>query len=170
MNYRIPFNKSFVTGRELGYVDDVLRNHSTSGDGVYSKKCQALMEQIFSANKVLLTTSCTSALEMSVLLCDLKAGDEVILPSFTFVSTADAFALRGTVPVFVDIEPTSLNFDPDRIAAAVTNKTRAICVVHYGVVVCDMKASQAVASEHSLENIEDAAKGVGAPVSAAWDA
>ena len=158
--YKIPFNKSFVTGRELGYVDDVLRNHSTSGDGVYSKKCQELMQQVFSANKVLLTTSCTSALEMSVLLCDLKAGDEVILPSFTFVSTANALAINGVTPRFVDIRQDTKNLDEALIEGAINENTKAIMPVHYAGVSCDMNTIREIAGKHSLRVIEDAAQGV----------
>ena len=131
MKLRIPFNKSLVTGRELQYVEDVLKNHSTCGGGVYATKCQELMQDVFSARKVLLTTSCTAALEMSVLLCDLAAGDEVILPSFTFVSTANALALRGIVPRFVDIRHDTKNRDEQLVEAAITEKTKAIIPVHY---------------------------------------
>lgn len=162
VTYRIPFNKSFVTGRELGYVDDVLRNHSTSGDGVYSKKCQALMQEVFSANKVLLTTSCTSALEMSVLLCGLKAGDEVILPSFTFVSTANALVINGVTPRFVDIRQDTKNLDETLIEDAITENTKAIMPVHYAGVSCDMNAISDIARTHGLRVIEDAAQGVNA--------
>ena len=160
--YKIPFNKSFVTGRELGYVDDVLRNHSTSGDGVYSKKCQELMQRVFSAKKVLLTTSCTSALEISVLLCDLKAGDEVILPSFTFVTTANALVLHGVTPCFVDIREDTKNLNEALIEAAITENTKAIMPVHYAGVSCDMNAVQEIAGTHGLRVIEDAAQGVNA--------
>ena len=111
MKLRIPFNKSFDTGRELKYVEDVLKNHSTCGGGVYATKCQELMQDVFSARKILLTTSCTAALEMSVLLCDLDPGDEVILPSFTFVSTANALALRGIMPRFVTPAATTCGDD-----------------------------------------------------------
>jgi len=160
MTYRIPFNKSLVTGRELGYVDDVLRNHSTSGDGVYSKKCQALMQQVFSANKVLLTTSCTAALEMSVLLCDLKVGDEVILPAFTFVSTANALVINGVTPRFVDIRQDTKNLNEALVEEAITENTKAIMPVHYAGVSCDMNAIREIARTHSLRIIEDAAQGV----------
>ena len=160
--YRIPFNKSFVTGRELDYVDDVLRNHSTSGDGVYSKKCQELMQRSFSANKVLLTTSCTSALEMAVLLCDLKPGDEVILPSFTFVSTANALVLHGITPCFVDIREDTKNLNEALIEGAISGSTKAIMPVHYAGVSCDMNAVRKIAKTHGLRVIEDAAQGVNA--------
>ena len=162
MKLRIPFNKSYETGRELDYVADVLRNRSTSGDGVYSRKCQELMQHVFSAYKVLLTTSCTSALEMSVLLCELKPGDEVIMPSFTFVSTANAFALHGIVPRFVDIREDTKNLNEKLIDEAVTEKTKAIVPVHYAGVSCQMDAIQQVAVKHNLRIIEDAAQGVNA--------
>ena len=162
VTYRIPFNKSFVTGRELGYVDDVLRNRSTSGDGVYSRKCQELMQRTFSARKVLLTTSCTSALEMSVLLCDLKAGDEVILPSFTFVSTANALAINGVTPCFVDIRQDTKNLDEALIEEAITENTKAIMPVHYAGVSCNMSAIARIADKHGLRVIEDAAQAVNA--------
>lgn len=162
MNYRIPFNKSYVTGRELDYVDDVLRNHSTAGDGVYSKKCQELMQQAFSTNKVLLTTSCTSALEMSVLLCDLKVGDEVIVPSFTFVSTANALVINGVTPRFVDIREDTKNMDEALLEEAISERTKAILPVHYAGVSCDMNAIQGIADKHGLRVIEDAAQGVNA--------
>jgi len=168
MKYRIPFNKSFVTGRELGYVDDVLRNHTTGGDGVYSKKCQALMERSFSANKVLLTTSCTSALEMSVLLCDLKAGDEVILPSFTFVSSANALALHGITPCFVDIREDTKNLNESLIEEAISENTKAIMAVHYAGVSCDMNAIGEIANNYGLRVIEDAAQGVNASYKGAY--
>jgi dTDP-4-amino-4,6-dideoxygalactose transaminase len=162
MSIRIPFNKSFETGRELEYVADVLKNHSTCGDGVYSKKCQEFMQETFSAQKVLLTTSCTSALEMSVLLCDLQAGDEVILPSFTFVSTANALVLRGITPRFVDIREDTKNLNEELISDAITENTKAIMPVHYAGVVCEMSEISKIATEHGLRVIEDAAQAVNA--------
>ena len=159
---RIPFNKAFMTGNELRYVEDVLRHSKTSGDGVYTDKCQRLMEQRFGAAKVLLTTSCSTALELAVLLADLSPGDEVILPSFTFVSTANALVLRGVVPRFVDIRPDTKNLDENFIAAAITPRTRAIMPVHYAGVGCDMRAIMDIAQAHSLMVIEDAAQGVNA--------
>lgn len=162
MKYRIPFNKSYETGRELDYVADVLRNRGTSGDGRYSKECQELMQKVFSARRILLTTSCTSALEMAVLLCDLRPGDEVILPSFTFVSTANALALHGVTPRFVDIRADTKNLNEDLIDEAVTENTRAILPVHYAGVSCEMDAIANIASKHDLRVIEDAAQGVNA--------
>ena len=162
MSFRIPFNKSFETGRELKYVADVLKNQSTSGDGVYSRKCQDLMQQVFSVRKVLLTTSCTSALEMSVLLCDLRPGDEVILPSFTFVSTANALVLHGVTPRFVDIREDTKNLDEKLIDEAISERTKAILPVHYAGVSCEMSAIARIADTHNLRVIEDAAQAVNA--------
>jgi dTDP-4-amino-4,6-dideoxygalactose transaminase len=164
MSIPIPFNKSFETGRELKYVADVLKNHSTSGDGVYTNRCQELMQNAFSAKKVLLTTSCTSALEMSVMLCNLQPGDEVILPSFTFVSTANALVLNGVVPRFVDIRPDTKNLDEELIADSINDRTKAILPVHYAGVSCDMNAIQNIARKHRLRVIEDAAQGVNATI------
>ncbi len=162
MKFRIPFNKSFDTGRELKYVEDVLKNHSTCGGGVYATKCQELMQDVFSARKILLTTSCTAALEMSVLLCDLGPGDEVILPSFTFVSTANVLALHGVMPRFVDIQRETKNLNVELIDAAITEKTKAIIPVHYAGVSCDMDAIASIAGKYDLRVIEDAAQGVNA--------
>lgn len=159
---RIPFNKSFETGRELEYVADVLKNNSTCGDGVYSRQCQDLMQAAFSANKVLLTTSCTSALEMSVLLLELQPGDEVILPSFTFVSTANALVLRGITPRFVDIREDTKNLNEELISDAINERTKAIMPVHYAGVVCEMSVISKIATEHGLRVIEDAAQAVNA--------
>lgn len=159
---QIPFNKAHVTGRELDYIADVIENSQTCGDGLYTKKCQSLMENAFSARKVLLTTSCTAALEMSVLLCDLQPGDEVILPSFTFVSSANVLASRGIVPRFVDIRRDTKNLDETLIEDAVNDKTRAIMPVHYAGVSCDMDPIIAIADRHDLKIIEDAAQGVNA--------
>jgi len=139
-----------------------LKNRSTCGGGVYATKCQELMQDVFSARKILLTTSCTAALEMSVLLCDLEPGDEVILPSFTFVSTANALALRGITPRFVDIRRDTKNLNVDLIDAAITEKTKAIIPVHYAGVSCDMDAIASIAGKYDLRVIEDAAQGVNA--------
>ncbi len=162
MKLRIPFNRHYETGQTLKYVEDVLQNHSTSGGGVYSTKCQELLQDVFSARKVLLTTSCTAALEMSVLLCDLGPGDEVILPSFTFVSTANALVLRGIAPRFVDIRRDTKNLNEELIDAAITEKTKAIIAVHYAGVSCEMTAIQRIAGKYDLRVIEDAAQGVNA--------
>src|SRR3954468_11325289 len=126
----IPFNRPYMTGRELDYVAEAHANGHLSGDGPFTKRCHAWLEKTTGTRRALLTHSCTGALEMAALLLDIAPGDEVIMPSFTFVSTANAFVLRGAVPVFVDIHPDTLNIDESRIAAAVTPRTRAIVVVH----------------------------------------
>lgn len=162
MTFRIPFNKAYIAGPELEYAAHVLKNLSTSGDGVYSKRCQSLLERTFHAKKVLLTTSCTSALEMAVMLCDLKPGDEVILPSFTFVSSANAFVRQGIQPRFVDIRPDTKNIDESLIEEAITDKTRAIMPVHYAGVACEMDSIKRIAKTYQLRIIEDAAQGANA--------
>jgi len=162
MKFRVPFTKSFNSAQALTYIEDVLTNHGTCGGGVYTTKCQDLMQDIFSVHKLMLTTSCTSALEMSVLLCGLEPGDEVILPSFTFVSTANVLVLRGIVPRFVDIRRDTKNLDEELIEAAITGKTKAIIPVHYAGVSCDMDAIGSIACKHDLRVIEDAAQGVNA--------
>ena len=157
---RIPFNQPFLTGRELEYISEAHRNHHLSGDGPFTKRCHAWLERTVGCPKALLTHSCTAALEMAAILADIQAGDEVIMPSFTFVSTANAFVLRGGVPVFVDVRDDTLNIDESKIEAAITPKTRAIVVVHYAGVACEMDAIQAIASRHGLLVIEDAAQAV----------
>ena len=152
----IPFNRPSLTGREMDYVRDAVARGHISGNGWYTRQCEALLGQILGGSRVLLTTSCTHALEMAALLLDLGPGDEVIVPSFTFVSTANAFALRGATPVFVDIRPDTLNIDHERLAAAVTPKTRAILVVHYGGVACEMDAILGQAGDR-IAVVEDAA-------------
>ncbi len=156
----IPFNRPYLTGNEVTYIADAHKLGHLSGDGSYTKRCHAWLEQRTGAKKALLTHSCTAALEMAALLADMGAGDEVIMPSYTFVSTANAFALRSAIPVFVDIDATTLNLDAGKIAAAITAKTRAICVVHYAGVSCDMDAIMALATKHNLLVIEDAAQGI----------
>lgn len=156
----IPFNRPYMTGKELGYIAEAHANGHLSGDGPFTKRCHAWLEQTTGARKALLTHSCTAALEMAALLAELSPGDEVIMPSFTFVSTANAFVLRGAVPVFVDIRPDTLNIDEHLIEAAITPRTRAICVVHYAGVGCEMDAIAAIAERHGLVVIEDAAQGV----------
>lgn len=156
----IPFNRPYMTGKELGYIAEAHANGHLSGDGPFTKRCHAWLEKTTGARKALLTHSCTAALEMAALLTDLEPGDEVIMPSFTFVSTANAFVLRGAVPVFVDIRPDTLNVDERLIEAAITTRTRAICVVHYAGVGCEMDAINAIAAKHGLVVIEDAAQGV----------
>jgi dTDP-4-amino-4,6-dideoxygalactose transaminase len=156
----IPFNKPYMTGRELEFIAQAHSNGHLSGDGPFTKRCHAWLEAQTGASKALLTHSCTAALEMAALLIDLKQGDEVIMPSFTFVSTANAFLLRGAVPVFVDIRADTLNLDERLVEAAITPRTRAICVVHYAGVACEMDAIMALAARHGLKVVEDAAQAI----------
>ena len=162
MKYKIPFNKPFVIGNELDYIKQAVELGQLSGDGAYTKKCHTWLEQKFGAKKALLTHSCTAALEMAAVLADIKPGDEVIMPAYTFVSTANAFVLRGAVPVWCDIREDTLNIDETKIEALVTSKTKAIVPVHYAGVGCEMDAIMAVAERHNLLVIEDAAQGVSA--------
>ncbi|WP_240196556.1 dTDP-4-amino-4,6-dideoxygalactose transaminase [Stenotrophomonas lactitubi] len=156
----IPFNKPYMTGRELWHIAQAHANGHLSGDGQFTKRCHAWLEQNTGANRALLTHSCTSALEMSALLLDLQEGDEVIMPSYTFVSTANAFALRGAVPVFVDIRADTLNLDERLVEAAITPRTKAICVVHYAGVACEMDTIMEIAARHGLVVVEDAAQAI----------
>jgi len=156
----IPFNKPYMTGRELDYIAQAHAAGHLSGDGPFTRRCHAWLEQHSGARKALLTHSCTAALEIAAMLLDLQPGDEVIMPSFTFVSTANAFVLRGAVPVFVDIRPDTLNIDEALIEQAITPRTRAICVVHYAGVACEMDTIMAIAARHGLRVVEDAAQGV----------
>jgi dTDP-4-amino-4,6-dideoxygalactose transaminase len=156
----IPFNKPYMTGRELDFIAEAHANGHLSGDGLFTHRCHAWLERTTGARKALLTHSCTAALEMAALLLDLVPGDEVIMPSFTFVSTANAFVLRGAMPVFVDIREDTLNLDERLIEAAISPRTRAICVVHYAGVACEMDAINAIAAKHGLAVIEDAAQGI----------
>jgi dTDP-4-amino-4,6-dideoxygalactose transaminase len=156
----IPFNKPFMTGHELDYIREAHATGQLSGNGTFTRRCQKWLEQHLRCGKALLTHSCTAALEMAAILADLHAGDEVIMPSYTFVSTANAFALRGAVPVFVDIRSDTLNIDETRIEAAITPRTRAIVVVHYAGVACEMDAILDIADKHDLLVIEDAAQGI----------
>lgn len=159
---RVPFNKPYVTGRELGYIDEAIANHHLSGDGPFTKKCHAWLQEHTGCQNALLTHSCTAALEMAAILADLQPRDEVIMPSYTFVSTANAFVLRSAVPVFVDIRSDTLNIDETKIEAAITPRTKAIVPVHYAGVGCEMTAIMEIAGRHDLLVIEDAAQGVGA--------
>jgi dTDP-4-amino-4,6-dideoxygalactose transaminase len=168
MTIRIPFNKPSVVGSELIYVGQAVAGGHASGDGPFTKRAEAMLEACFDAKQVLLTTSCTAALEMAALLCDLQPGDEVIVPSYTFVSTANAFVLRGAKPVFVDIRPDTLNIDERLIEAAITPRTRAIFPVHYGGVACEMDAIMDIADRHGLLVVEDAAQGVFARYKDRW--
>ena len=156
----IPFNKPYMTGRELANIEEAHRHGHLSGDGPFTKLCHRWLEQKIQANRALLTHSCTAALEMAALLLDLKPGDEVIMPSFTFVSTANAFVLRGAIPVFVDVRADTLNIDERLIEAAITRRTKAICVVHYAGVACEMDEIMAIASHHGIHVVEDAAQGI----------
>lgn len=156
----IPFNKPYMTGRELAYIAEAHARGHLSGDGAFTARCAAWLEQRTGCRRALLTHSCTAALEMAAILADIRPGDEVIMPSYTFVSTANAFVLRGGVPVFVDIRPDTLNIDETKIAAAITQRTRAIVAVHYSGVACEMDAIMALAAERGLLVIEDAAQGV----------
>jgi dTDP-4-amino-4,6-dideoxygalactose transaminase len=155
----IPFNKPFMTGKELFYISQAHHNGWLAGDGSFSKRCQAHLEASTGAVKALLTHSCTAALEMAAILADIGPGDEVIMPSYTFVSTANAFVLRGGVPVFVDIRADTLNIDERLIEAAITPRTKAIAPIHYAGVGCEMDAIMAIARKHGLLVIEDAAQG-----------
>jgi dTDP-4-amino-4,6-dideoxygalactose transaminase len=168
MNILIPFNKPCIVGAELLYVGQAVAGGHASGDGPFTKRVEKLMQKQFGAPRVLLTTSCTAALEMAALLCDLEPGDEVILPSYTFVATANAVVLRGARPVFVDIRPDTLNIDERLIEAAVTPRTKAIFVVHYAGVACEMDEIMAIARRHDLIVVEDAAQGVFARYKDRW--
>lgn len=156
----ISFNRPPLLGSEIKYVEDAMNQHKISGDGVYTKKCNALLEEISGSPKALLTTSCTHATEMAALLADIQEGDEVIMPSYTFVSTANAFVLRGAKAVFVDIRPDTMNMDETLIEEAITEKTKAIVPVHYAGVGCEMDTIMQIAKKNNLKVIEDAAQGI----------
>ena len=156
----IPFNVPPATGREAECLAQAIANKKICGDGPFTKKCHEWFEKKTGAPKVLLTTSGTSALEMAALLCNVQPGDEVILPSYTFVSTADAFVQRGAKIVYVDIRPDTMNIDETKIEAAITDKTTVICVVHYAGVACEMDTIMEIARRHNLKVVEDAAQGV----------
>ena len=157
---RIPFNKPYMTGKELEYIARAHQNAMLAGDGPFTAACSAWLERRTGARRAMLTHSCTAALEMAAILADIGPGDEVIMPSFTFVSTANAFVLRGGVPVFVDIRPDTLNVDETRLEAAVTPRTRAIVPVHYAGVGCEMESILKLARQRNLLVIEDAAQGL----------
>ena len=156
----IPFNKPPYIGKESEYVLDAVNKGHISGDGEYTKKCAKKLEELSGTKRALLTTSCTHATEMAALLSDIKPGDEVIMPSYTFVSTADAFVLRGATPVFVDIRPDTMNIDETLIEDAITSKTKAIVPVHYAGVGCEMDTIMDIARRHNLTVIEDAAQAI----------
>ena len=157
----IPFNKPFIVGNELRYIAEAVERGNIGADGHFTQQCARLLEQQFHVGKVLMTPSCTAALEMAAMLC-VRAGDEVILPSFTFVSTANAIVRAGGRPVFVDIRPDTLNLDEQRLADAITSRTRAIFPVHYAGVACEMDPILEIARRHRLTVVEDAAQGVNA--------
>lgn len=157
---KIPFNKPYMTGKELWYISQAHHDGKLSGDGNYTQRCHQWLENHTHSHKALLTHSCTAALEMSAILADLEPGDEVIMPSYTFVSTANAFVLRGAIPIFVDIRPDTLNLDETLVEKAITHRTRAIVPVHYAGVGCEMDILQQIATKHQLLLIEDAAQGL----------
>ncbi|MBQ2645508.1 dTDP-4-amino-4,6-dideoxygalactose transaminase [bacterium] len=156
----IPFNKPPFIGNELNFIQDAINQQKISGDGQYTKQCSKILENMTKSEKILLTTSCTHALEMSALLSDISVGDEVIMPSYTFVSTADAFVLRGAKIIFVDIRPDTMNIDENLIEKAITKQTKAIVPVHYAGVSCEMDKISKIAQSYNLKIIEDAAQGV----------
>jgi dTDP-4-amino-4,6-dideoxygalactose transaminase len=156
----IPFNWPYATGKELVYIAEAQRQHHLSGDGTFTKRCHQWIEDQTGCTKALLTHSCTSALDLAALLLDIKSGDEIILPSYTFVSTANAFVLRGAIPVFVDIREDTLNLNEQLIEAAVTPRTRAIVPVHYAGVSCEMDSIITIARRHGVRIVEDAAQGI----------
>jgi dTDP-4-amino-4,6-dideoxygalactose transaminase len=160
MTFKIPFNKPCYTGNEDKYVLDSMRSLHISGNGPYTKKCEEWFENRLKCKRSLLTPSCTHALEMAAILIDIKPGDEVIMPSYTFVSTANAFVLRGAKIVFVDIRPDTMNIDENLIEDAITERTKAICVVHYAGVGCEMDKIMEIADKYNLYVIEDAAQGM----------
>ena len=160
MTEKIPFNRPFMTGKELYYIAEAKFGNMLAGDGLFTRRCHEWLEHESGCDKALLTHSCTAALEMAALLLDIEPGDEVIMPSYTFVSTANAFVLRGGVPVFVDIREDTLNLDECLIEAAITPRTRAIVPVHYAGVACEMDTIMAIAKRHGLKVVEDAAQGV----------
>jgi dTDP-4-amino-4,6-dideoxygalactose transaminase len=156
----IPFNRSSLQGRELEYIFDTIRIGQVAGDQNYSRKCQRVLQDVIGCPSALVTTSCTHALEMAAILLGIGPGDEVIVPSFTFVSTANAFALRGATPVFADVRADTLNLDETRLESLITPRTKAIVPVHYAGVSCEMDAIQAIANRHGIPIIEDNAHGL----------
>jgi dTDP-4-amino-4,6-dideoxy-D-glucose transaminase len=156
----IPFNKPYLTGKEMQYIEDAVKSGKISGNGLFTKKCQEFFEKEFGFKKTLLTTSCTDGLEMTAILADIKEGDEVIVPSFTFVSTALAFVRQGADIVFADSYSNNPNIDADQIEALITEKTKAIVVVHYAGVACDMDKIMSIANKHGIIVIEDAAQAI----------
>src|SRR5689334_13142623 len=156
----IPFNRPSVASNELAFVRDAIGRGHISGNGYYTARCEAVLEQLVGGGTVALTTSCTHALEMAALLLDIKPGDEVIVPSFTFVSTVNAFVLRGGRPVFIDIKPDTLNLDEAQLERLITPRTQAILVVHYAGVACEMDSILPLAAKHRIAVVEDNAHGL----------
>lgn len=165
---KIPFNRPFIIGRELEYIAEAVESGHLAGDGAFTRRCQEWMEQRFGARKALLTHSCTAALEMAAILADIGPGDQVVLPSFTFVSTANAFVMRGATPVWCEIREDTLNLDENRLEELITPRTRAIVPVHYAGVGCEMVSIMNVAEKHGLLVIEDAAQAVNASYGDRW--
>ncbi|HRF95949.1 MAG TPA: aminotransferase class I/II-fold pyridoxal phosphate-dependent enzyme, partial [Aggregatilineales bacterium] len=155
MTYTIPFNRPTLVGSEFDYIQQAIADGKISGDGIFTKKCHKFLEEALGVPKVLLTTSCTHALEMSAILLNLQAGDEFIVPSFTFVTSANAFVLRGAKPVFVDVREDTLNIDETKLEAAITPNTKAIVVVHYAGVACEMDVIMEIANRHNIPVVED---------------
>jgi dTDP-4-amino-4,6-dideoxygalactose transaminase len=158
--YQIDFNRPTIVGKELYYISQAIHNGYSAGDGAFTKKCHAFLEEMLGVPKVLLTTSCTDALEMAALLLDIQPGDEVIVPSFTFVSTVNAFVLRGAKPVFIDVRPDTFNMDETQLERLITERTRAIVPVHYAGVGCEMDTIEAIAAKYNVPIVEDNAHGL----------
>ncbi|HML22656.1 MAG TPA: dTDP-4-amino-4,6-dideoxygalactose transaminase [Aggregatilinea sp.] len=167
-SFPIPFNKPGVTGIEQSYIAEAIASGHLSGDGSFTKRASVILQEALGVPKVLLTTSCTHALEMSAMILDLKPGDEVIVPSFTFVSTVNAFVLRGATPVFADVREDTLNMDETKLEALITPRTRAIVPVHYAGVACEMDAIMDIANRHGVEVIEDNAHGLFGKYKGKW--
>lgn len=159
-SYDIPFNQPTIVGKELYYISEAIHNGYSAGDAAFTQKCHAYLEKALDVPKVLLTTSCTHALELAAILLDIKPGDEVIVPSFTFVSTVNAFVLRGAKPIFADIRPDTLNMDENQIERLITPRTKAIVPVHYAGVGCEMDAIGNIAAQHAIDIVEDNAHGL----------
>src|SRR5882762_9809107 len=157
---QIPFNQPFFSGKEFEFIQQAIGKWRLSGDGMFTQKCHALLEKELGVPKALLTTSCTHALEMAALLLDVKQGDEIIVPSFTFVSTVNAFVLRGARPVFIDIRTDSLNLDETQLENLITSRTKAIVPVHYAGVGCEMDTINQIARKHNVAVVEDNAHGL----------
>jgi len=166
--YSIPFNKPAYLGTEETYIAEVLKSGHLSGDGTFTRKCHAILEQVLGVQKTLLTTSCTHALEMAAMLLEIGPGDEVIIPSFTFVSTVNAFVLHGATPVFIDVRPDTLNLDESKLEALITPRTRAVVPVHYAGVGCEMDTIGAICKKANLSIVEDNAHGLFGKYKGQW--